>query len=269
MAIKNDKFSTREWILLIIILLLIQFLIHWLSIKYGGSSSALGYVSFAGTVVSILLGLIAIIYSFVQSISQSSSAIEIREQIERLISAGEKITDSKNEIHKSAQELSEITAHLSGKINENTNATNKITDFLSDVSKTSSAFSKPEDKTDEFSYSLFNSNKIWSSISLIIIGEAIKRSWSVKDLKEKILTPLSSELGISFDLTVGMTLGMLFCLESEGFIEYSGDDDNMQSQIIDIGVFQTRLEPIIKETKNTKMKQFNSLWEIIKNIDTK
>ncbi|WP_242171042.1 MULTISPECIES: hypothetical protein [unclassified Pseudomonas] len=269
MSFKNEKFSTREWIFLILILLLIQFLIHWLSMKYGGSSSALGYVSFAGTVVSILLGLIAIIYSFVQSISQSSSAVEIREQIERLISAGEKITDSKNEIHKSAQELREITTHLGGQLNENTTATNKITDILSDVSKTSSVFSKPEDKTDETSYSLFNSNKIWSSISLIIIGEAIKRSWSVTDLKENILTPLSSELKISFDLTVGMTLGMLFCLESEGFIEYLNDDDNINSPIVDVGVFQTKLESIIRVTQATKAKQFTCLWKIIKNIDSK
>jgi hypothetical protein len=266
MARNKKKLSTREWILLIILLLLTQFLIHWLSLRYGGSTSALGYVSFAGTVVSILLGLIAIIYSFVQSVSQNSSAVEIREQTERLVAAGKKINHSKNEIHKTALELSEITTHLSGKISENTNATNKITDILTDISKTSNTFSTPEDKTDETSYSLFKSNKIWSSIALIIIGEAIKNSWSVKDLKEKMLIPLSEELEVSSDLTTGVTLGVLFCLESEGFIDYLNDSSD--SQIIDVGVFQSKVELLINEVKKTNKKEFKVLWKIIDKINT-
>jgi hypothetical protein len=261
----REKFSTREWIFLITILLLIQFLIHWLSLNYGGSTSALGYVSFAGTVISILLGLIAIIYSFVQSISQTSSAVEIREQIEKLISAGEKITNSKNEIHKSAQELGEITKNLSGRINENTDATNKISNILFEASQASNIEPDPNTKSQESAYSLFSTDKIWATIALVAIGETIKRKWTVKEAKEMIINPVASELGMSVELAAGMMLGIIFCLESEGYIKLGADDNDLP--IADAGVFKDRLDSIIPDTLGSANKQFEVLWRIINNLE--
>jgi len=262
---KESKLSTREWILTIIILLLVQFLIHWISLKYGGSTSALGYVSFAGTVVSILLGLIAIIYSFVQSVSQSSSAIEIREQIERLVTAGEDITKSKDALHDSAFTIRSITENLSNQINENTTATNKIAGMFSDAKQILSSDQTEKDKTAEASYTIFSSSRIWVSMSCVILGEAIKRKWSLADTKKHLLAELAIELDMSADLTAGVVLGVLLCLEGEGFIQYN--DAKPDTSIQDVGKFQTNLIEIIPHTKETNHKEFIALWKIIDKLD--
>ncbi|WP_425543427.1 hypothetical protein, partial [Aeromonas salmonicida] len=64
------KLETREWIFVILITVLIQFIIQASAWLYGGNSGALGYLSFAGTAVSIILAVLAIIYSFLQSSAQ-------------------------------------------------------------------------------------------------------------------------------------------------------------------------------------------------------
>ncbi|WCH32275.1 hypothetical protein ONZ60_03945 [Aeromonas salmonicida] len=43
------KLETREWIFVILITVLIQFIIQASAWLYGGNSGALGYLSFAGT----------------------------------------------------------------------------------------------------------------------------------------------------------------------------------------------------------------------------
>lgn len=264
MTKKTKKISTREWILIIIILSLTQFLIHWLSMKYGGSASALGYVSFAGTVVSILLGLIAIVYSFVQSISQNSSAVEISEQIKRLITAGEDITKSKEELLKSASILSGIIDNLGSQLKENTNATNKIAGIFSDAKTILSSDPKSKDATDEKSYSIFSSNRVWISIACICIGEAIKRKWTLDNVQTNIIEPLANEIGITEDLASGVLLGIVLCLESEGFISYK--DDNPEEVLLDVGKFQTRLNELIPDTLGSKHKEFHHLWNIVNNL---
>ncbi len=58
------KLETREWVFIMLIVVLIQFIIQASAWLYGGNSGALGYLSFAGTAVSIILAVLAIIYSF-------------------------------------------------------------------------------------------------------------------------------------------------------------------------------------------------------------
>ncbi|RUE12482.1 hypothetical protein [Pseudomonas aeruginosa] len=99
------RFSKREWLLTIFIIVILQFILHWLAFQYRGSSNALGYISFAGTVVSIVLGVVAIIYSFVQSISHSTSVEEMRAQVEDLIAATKDINKSKDSLHESTTKI--------------------------------------------------------------------------------------------------------------------------------------------------------------------
>lgn len=84
MAEKN-KFTKREWIHLIITLSIIQAFIWWISFQFSGSSSALGYISFAGTLISIILAVLAIGYTYGESQQQKNSSLTLVNQIEELV----------------------------------------------------------------------------------------------------------------------------------------------------------------------------------------
>lgn len=88
---EKNSFSKREWILFIIILLIIEGFIFWVSFQFAGNSSALGYVSFAGTLISIILAVLAIGYTYGESQQQKNSSNTLANQIESLIQIKEKL----------------------------------------------------------------------------------------------------------------------------------------------------------------------------------
>jgi hypothetical protein len=77
----SKKIETKDWIYLFIISLFLQFIIYYFSFIYGGSVKALGYVSFAGTLISILLAIIAIGYTYGESIKQKTSSDQLLVEI--------------------------------------------------------------------------------------------------------------------------------------------------------------------------------------------
>lgn len=97
--------KTREWFYIIFIVILIQFIVQAAAWLYSGNSGALGYISFAGTVVSIILAVLAIMYSFVQSSSQQQSSSTISSQVDKLMDVVDKIDLSK-------QSLTDTLSHL-------------------------------------------------------------------------------------------------------------------------------------------------------------
>lgn len=110
--------KTREWLLIIFIVILLQFIVQVSAWLYGGNTGALGYVSFAGTVVSIILAVLAIVYSNFQSISQQNSAERISSQVEKLIGVTENIEAGKkglvtsiSHLNSLAQKVDESIAH--------------------------------------------------------------------------------------------------------------------------------------------------------------
>ncbi|MEZ8154581.1 hypothetical protein ACED23_26400 [Vibrio splendidus] len=70
MEAQKEKVKPREWLYIIFIIILLQFIVQAAAWLYGGNDGALGYISFAGTVVSIILAVLAIVYSYIQSLSQ-------------------------------------------------------------------------------------------------------------------------------------------------------------------------------------------------------
>ena len=78
------KFQTKDWIYLFIISIFLQFIIYYFSFIYGGSTKALGYVSFAGTLISIILAIIAIGYTYGESIKQKGSSDQLLLEIANL-----------------------------------------------------------------------------------------------------------------------------------------------------------------------------------------
>ncbi|MDR6628353.1 hypothetical protein J2X86_000341 [Acinetobacter lwoffii] len=78
------KVQTKDWIYLFIISFFLQFIIYYFSYIYGGSVKALGYISFAGTLISIILAVIAIGYTYGESIKQKGSADQLLLEISSL-----------------------------------------------------------------------------------------------------------------------------------------------------------------------------------------
>ncbi|WP_373350912.1 hypothetical protein [Acinetobacter bereziniae] len=72
-----NKIHTKDWLYLFIISFFLQFIIYYFSFIYGGSVKALGYISFAGTLISIILAVIAIGYTYGESIKQKGSSDQL------------------------------------------------------------------------------------------------------------------------------------------------------------------------------------------------
>lgn len=270
----TNPLTKREWIFLIVILLLIQFVVHWLSLKYGSSVSALGYVSFAGTVVSILLGLIAIIYAFVQSFTQASSVVEIREQVDKLIDAGNDIVKSKDDLHRSAMELSSITDELSTKIGESILVTKEVAGNvgrLSDVfasHKPSVSSGSAEDvQSSEASVgvnclTIFDSTKILVAIMVPAVAEGAKRNFNLEDIRVKIAEPLGGKLGYASGVLDGLLLMTVFTLEAEGFVTIK-NPESAEVELLCSESFLARTESSFPRSNAGEYKEMVDFWSVI------
>lgn len=104
--------KTREWLFTIAIVILIQFIIQVGALIFSDDNNVLNYISFAGTIVSIILATIAIVYSFVQTISQQNASSNISNQVDKLISVVEQIDESKNIITTSIDHLRRASEKL-------------------------------------------------------------------------------------------------------------------------------------------------------------
>lgn len=273
---KKQKFSTREWCLVIAILSLVQFFIHWVSYQFGGSPNALGYISFAGTLVSIMLGLIAIIYSFVQSISQNTSVIEIRDQVERLIVAGGEISESGRIIHSASQEVNELVGDLVSKVTENTSTTkeafgsfNKLT---SELNLSSIRQNKEVDKGEAgvspgAGRSVIDSERLIVHIMVLCVYESVKRGFTVSQVEEKVFEKLANKLEVHVEYISGVFNAVLFMLELEGDISLpDGMIDDAKLEASD--EFKTKVKALVPESMNGDNHQFTSFWLVMNEIDS-
>lgn len=120
------KFQTKDWIYLFIISIFLQFIIYYFSFIYGGSTKALGYVSFAGTLISIILAIIAIGYTYGESIKQKGSSDQLLLEIANL-------RDIKDKLAGQIDLLENISVIKSAV--QNTESAVKNMDFLKDIKK--------------------------------------------------------------------------------------------------------------------------------------
>lgn len=112
-------FSNREWLLLIAILLMLEAWILNVSYAFHGEQSVINYVSFASTIASLLLAVIAIIYGYFQADGQQKSATAIASQIDVMRSVQKDLNSSSSSISiqlegmaLTAKELHDLTATL-------------------------------------------------------------------------------------------------------------------------------------------------------------
>ncbi len=77
----SKSFSPREWRMIVTIIVILEAFIAYLSFIYADNKSALGYTSFAGTVISIILAVLAIGYTYGESIKQKNQTDTVANQI--------------------------------------------------------------------------------------------------------------------------------------------------------------------------------------------
>ncbi|EPH6348768.1 hypothetical protein ACS0KH_003526 [Vibrio cholerae] len=125
------KLETREWVFIMLIVVLIQFIIQASAWLYGGNSGALGYLSFAGTAVSIILAVLAIIYSFLQSSAQEKSSSNISSQVTKLVDVVQNIEISKETLQLTLDKLEGVTNELDVSIENQSNLHKEVSSLSS------------------------------------------------------------------------------------------------------------------------------------------
>jgi hypothetical protein len=72
------------WVMVMIIQALVQFTLHYWTIDYGGNDKVISHLGFAGTLVSIALAVVAIVYAYFQTYSQKRDADSVAIQIAQM-----------------------------------------------------------------------------------------------------------------------------------------------------------------------------------------
>ncbi len=109
---KRIKLTGTEIVLLVFILMLLEAVVFYLAVIHGGSVSAMSYVSFAGTLISIILGVVAIFYTMVESLKQSNSSDKIANGAADIERNSNKISSEVNKLSEAIQEITEISARV-------------------------------------------------------------------------------------------------------------------------------------------------------------
>jgi hypothetical protein len=111
--------SRREWLLLVAIIMLLEFVYLHTVYTYGQEKDVLSYWSFAGTILGIVLAFVAIIFSFIQTALQQSSASAIAantDQITKQVNSLQEVTvtvrSSTNELHSQLGPLRTVAADI-------------------------------------------------------------------------------------------------------------------------------------------------------------
>jgi hypothetical protein len=127
--------KTREWLFLIFIVILVQFIIQASAWLYSGNSGASSYVSFAGTIVSIILAVLAIVYSFVQTVTQQNAVNIIGREVDRLSGVSKSISDNEEKIKGTVSSLGEVSKKIDKSISNQETITKKVDGISGAVEK--------------------------------------------------------------------------------------------------------------------------------------
>lgn len=125
----NFSKSTLWWI----IASMLQAAIWWACYSHSGNNSALSYVSFAGTIISIILAIFSIFYTYTESIRSQQSSINLTNSINslaqfisRLEIATKNIEKLDNNVESIKSTQGEINEAIGRFINTNSSAEAKI-----------------------------------------------------------------------------------------------------------------------------------------------
>jgi hypothetical protein len=145
--------SPREWIFIVLILSLVQGVIWYVSFVNAKNGTALNYVSFAGTLISIILAVLAIGYTYGESLSEKNKSNALANQISTLneviknisiqSSSLDKITLINEELLQLANNFREGMSTTHSRVDDVRKAIDKLLD--ASASQDSSHFNKEKD----------------------------------------------------------------------------------------------------------------------------
>ena len=127
----KQPWDRTKWLLLIAVLMIVEGFVFYAAMENSNSTSALGYISFAGTVTSIILAVLAIIYGFVQSGLQEKKSEAISRQMERVRDVVNDLTKSKTDLGDEVDKLE----HISNGINELLSSHSSISTSMEEIQK--------------------------------------------------------------------------------------------------------------------------------------
>lgn len=166
----SKKFSKREWIHLIITLSIIQGVIWYVSLTHSTNTSALGYVSFAGTLISIILAVLAIGYTYGESQQQKNSSITLANQIESLVAIKDKLeiqAEALDNINVLKTSLDEFSKNVYGQLESTKKG---FEDFVKDFGSSKRDDKNVEsDKPSDFIATIFYAASPFNIMSLILL----------------------------------------------------------------------------------------------------
>lgn len=105
-------FSRREWLMIIAILLMIESWILNISYSFHTDQGVINYISFASTIASLLLAILAIIYGFYQADGQKKSTSVIETQLGMMGTLQDSVKKSSDDIEKSLYQMQAVSETL-------------------------------------------------------------------------------------------------------------------------------------------------------------
>ncbi|EML0257829.1 hypothetical protein [Vibrio cholerae] len=273
---KSSSFSKREWFFVIFIIVIVQFCIQVSAFLYAGSGSALNYISISGTIVSITLALLAIIYSYFQSASQETSSLTISQQVNKLIEVVEAVKVSKDDFSGELSQLQDIREKIDSSMNLQQKAHDKIELVENMINQlNSNSLSEVYEPTAQSKSALFNDvvvkgNNI-THITMLIIYYADRYGVPFSDLWSVFGSKVFSDVNKGktaiqeyFKGALFSTISMFHCI---GFVEEIEETlvlsitDEFESSLADFHMF-------LASRKDAEYSRVIELFEsIVENYD--
>ncbi|PFD01867.1 hypothetical protein CN995_10120 [Bacillus cereus] len=253
---QNSPQELHEWVekkdLAYWLIIIILFAVSSYTYKYSSNDAVITHWGFAGTIVSIILAIIAIVYTFFDNFTSKSSHQKLEESADRIKDITKKLdsnnlVDSSNKIEEIGLKLEAITSKMDKQL-ESIN--NGINDMHNNTSRSFSQFNKKlddhlglkaqninnsgnkkgniyQDSVDlkHFFYN-YGEVTLWNKISLISIGLFDKQNisfniddaYKISETISNILTPEDEITRVTYTAMMSVSLvSTIRIFESHGF----------------------------------------------------
>lgn len=136
-----DKKDFTYWIIILVL-----FIIGLATTKCAENDTILNYISFAGTITSILLALIAIIYSFVQNFTNVTLNQKLIDTADKIETATQKVNSSLSGIDDAATKLENVSVSVANATTNIDKSSENIKKISEKIDETMEGFTKSSDE---------------------------------------------------------------------------------------------------------------------------
>ncbi|HDR4424675.1 TPA: hypothetical protein QCP92_000210 [Bacillus cereus] len=265
---QNSSQELHEWVekkdLAYWLIIIILFAVSTYTYKYSSNDDVITHWGFAGTIVSIILAIIAIVYTFFDNFTSKSSHQKLEESADRIKDITKKLdsnnlVDSSNKIEEIGSKLEVITSkmdkqlesinHEINKMHNNTNQSfsqfnKKLDSHLGLANRNTNNDAKgktsPNSADLEHFFYAYSEVTVWNKISMILIGLLDNHNVSLNlndayPLSEticEILSPVDEFMSASYTSLMGVSLiSTTRVFESHGLIVLDNDELEISPQI--------------------------------------